>query len=207
MVRESGQKVPGALSTSKTGDSSIYASPTTSAKSRLSGVLRRPAGRRTGSIRLFLSLAGGNQAFQCLAIGAPDDTLLGYQAINQFRGGHIEGRIPGPRAVRDGRQAAPAGHLARVPFLDEDRLAAGRGRIEGRGRGGDVERDLVAIGQSVARLPAVRELVAGHSAALLRRLVPLCAELGVRIGVENHEYETAADLRRIITSETFCSGI
>lgn len=33
---------------------------------------------------------------------------------------------------------------------------------------------------------------------LLRQLVPLCAETGVRIGVENHEYETSDDLLRIV---------
>lgn len=49
---------------------------------------------------------------------------------------------------------------------------------------------------------AARELPRQLQAApaLLRQLVPLCAELGVRIGVENHEYETAADVQRIIAA-------
>ena len=34
--------------------------------------------------------------------------------------------------------------------------------------------------------------------AVLRDMVPFCAELGVRIGVENHEYETSADLLRVV---------
>jgi 3-oxoisoapionate decarboxylase len=49
-------------------------------------------------------------------------------------------------------------------------------------------------GYSAAQLPA--QLAAAPD--LLRQLLPLCAQLGVRIAVENHEYETSDDMLRVV---------
>ncbi|MAE63952.1 MAG: hypothetical protein CMJ18_06730 [Phycisphaeraceae bacterium] len=56
---------------------------------------------------------------------------------------------------------------------------------------GAAQRDYVRdeLPQQLAAAPSV-----------LRDMVPLCAELGVRIGIENHEYETSADLLRVVAA-------
>ncbi len=41
-----------------------------------------------------------------------------------------------------------------------------------------------------------KDLADAHT--LIRKVLPLCAEFGVHIAVENHEYETAADVTRMV---------
>ncbi len=57
--------------------------------------------------------------------------------------------------------------------------------------GADVLRTYASCGGDLAR-----ELA--EAPGELRQVVPLCADLGVRIAVENHEYETSADVLAIV---------
>jgi sugar phosphate isomerase/epimerase len=57
--------------------------------------------------------------------------------------------------------------------------------------GGDVLRTYASCGGDLAR-----ELA--QAPANLRAVVPLCRELGIRIAMENHEYETSADILKIV---------
>ena len=57
--------------------------------------------------------------------------------------------------------------------------------------GADVLRTYASCGGDLARELAEAP---GH----LRELVPMCADLGIHIGVENHEYETSAEVLEIV---------
>ena len=110
--------------------------------------------------------------------------------INEGGGLHLGGEDPG--RLRDVRaMAAELGLFVEVDSRGTDPEHLTRKLHLCRALGADVLRTYVSVGGDLGR-----ELA--RAPEDLRRVLPLCADFGVRIAVENHEYETSSDLLEIV---------
>ena len=110
--------------------------------------------------------------------------------VNELDGRHLGGQAP--EHLREVRAMAEELGL----YVEVDSRGTDPKRLAGKLRlcealGADVLRTYVSVGgdvrQELARAPAN-----------LRQVLPLCENFGVRIAVENHEYETSGDLLELI---------
>lgn len=123
---------------------------------------------------------------RCVALG-----LDGVQLnVNGPNAGHVGGSDPG--RLREIREMTDSLGM----FVEIDSRGTGPEHLVRMlgicsAVGADVLRTYASCGGDLAQ-----ELA--EAPANLRQVLPVCAELGVRIAVENHEYETSADVLEIV---------